>query len=656
MIKHLKSAGEITILKNSHSPTYQSKYYMKSRFFLTFIFALLLSSFVCAQPQQLTLGTFATGFNEPLDLCHAGDDRIFVVEKDGRIHILDQQGVRNSTPFLNIDPRVNSAASERGLLGLAFHPNFQQNGYFYVNYSNASGATVISRFEVSSNPDVADANSEQILITIPQPFSNHNGGCLKFGPDGYLYIGMGDGGSAGDPQGNAQNGASLLAKMLRIDVDGGSPYGIPPSNPYLSNANVRDEIWAFGLRNPWRFSFDRVTDELWIGDVGQDDWEEIDVWPAGSSPSAPNFGWRCYEGNAPYNTAGCGILATYDGPIYVYANNISNGCSITAGFVYRGLRHKNLFGSYFFTDYCSGNLWYTLPDGNGGWITSLYANLDNFDYASFGEDKYGQLYVCGVSSGTIFKMEDTTCVPKAYIDAPGNFVSCKSSVTLQAFADPALSYQWQSNGVDIPGAVTSSYSTALPGNYTVIVIKGGCRDTSDIVALSFAQPAWVQITGLDSVYCTHAPAVMLSATLSGGTFAGPGISGNATFSPTLAGVGIHTISYMVLDSNGCLSQDSVAIRVEVCAGIAPAAQLPGFIFYPNPGRGLFHFEFLQDKIATMQIRVINPLGQIVYADLQQLVPGRQKFSLDLRQLDAGMYFLELEQNGSKSVLKIIIQM
>ncbi len=217
--------------------------------------------------QNVTLESFGPSFDDPVEIKHAGDDRLFIVEQPGEIKILNSNGTVNSTPFLDIRNEVSSNANERGLLGLAFHPNYPSSPYFFVNYTNNSGDTVIAKYSVSSNPDIANTN-ETILLTIDQPYSNHNGGCINFGPDGYLYIGMGDGGSGGDPNNYSQNLNSLLGKMLRIDVDNGSPYTIPNDNPY------GDEIWASGLRNPWKFSFD-TNGDLWIADVGQYTWEEI---------------------------------------------------------------------------------------------------------------------------------------------------------------------------------------------------------------------------------------------------------------------------------------------------------------------------------------------------------------------------------------------
>ncbi len=376
--------------------------------FLTLLAFFLIAQALCAQP-QLALVEFAAGFNQPVDIASAGDSRLFVVEKRGVIRILNRNGQIVAPSFLDISSRVRSAESERGLLGLVFHPRYSQNGFFFVNYTDNSGATKISRFRVKpDNPNEADANSEVVLLTISQPFSNHNAGDLAFGPDGYLYIPMGDGGSGGDPQNASQNRNSLLGKMLRIDVDGGNPYRIPPDNPFPNVSGTRPEIWSLGLRNPWRISFDRLTGDLWIADVGQNAWEEISMQPA-NSRGGENYGWRCYEGNAAFNPNNCGDPAAYKYPEYVYPNEgrTGAGCSVTGGFVYRGSAYPNLRGHYIYADYCSGRVWSLRPDGRGGWINTEWLDGPNNEFSTFGEDERGELYLAALSSGRIFLVTDT---------------------------------------------------------------------------------------------------------------------------------------------------------------------------------------------------------------------------------------------------------
>lgn len=350
--------------------------------------------------QTIALQQFASGFSSPVDIAHAGDSRLFVVQQGGQIRILNANGTINSTPFLNISSLISSG-SERGLLGLAFHPQYASNGFFYINYTNTAGNTVIARYSRSAgNPDVADPASAQVILTITQPFSNHNGGCLRFGPEGYLYIGMGDGGSGGDPQNNAQNINSLLGKMLRIDVSSGTPYSSPPTNAYVGVAGA-DEIWATGLRNPWKFSFDRQTGDLWIADVGQNQIEEINKVPAGTAAGL-NFGWKCYEGNQTYSSP-CSTTGPFTMPVAQY--NHSNGaCSVSGGYVYRGSTYPNMQGKYFFADYCNSRIGYV--ENNGGTVTFTSGFTGNF--TTFGEDINGELYVAGVTSGIVHKVIDSS--------------------------------------------------------------------------------------------------------------------------------------------------------------------------------------------------------------------------------------------------------
>ncbi|MDD5556651.1 MAG: PQQ-dependent sugar dehydrogenase [bacterium] len=359
------------------------------------------------------------GLVRPLYVTHAPGDpgRIFIVEQrdgvTGRVRILDLgTGALLPAPFLSISPV--STGGEQGLLGLAFHPDYADNGFFYVNYTDAGGTKVIARYTVSGDPDIADAASAQTVLTIPQPYENHNGGWMGFGPDGYLYITSGDGGSGGDPHNYAQDLDSLLGKMLRIDVDGddfpgdpGRNYRIPPDNPFADGPGL-DEIWAYGLRNPWRASFDRETGDLWTGDVGQDEREEIDFQP-GASAGGENYGWRCYEGSIPYDTGGCPPPAEMVFPVHDYSHAGGN-CSVTGGSVYRGSAMPWLAGTYFFADFCTARIWSFRFDGanvtefadrtadlapGGGFAINLVS--------SFGEDADGELYICDLG-GEVFRI------------------------------------------------------------------------------------------------------------------------------------------------------------------------------------------------------------------------------------------------------------
>jgi glucose/arabinose dehydrogenase len=369
------------------------------------LIALFFTPLLFAQTFQTQ--AFATGLTQPVDVAHAGDSRLFVVQQNGRVRIVNSNGTVNATDFLNVST-LTTSNGERGLLGIAFHPNYSVNGYFYINYTRTSdGATVIARYTRSStNPDVADSTSASIIMIITQDFSNHNGGCLRFGPDGLLYIGMGDGGSGGDPNNRAQNINSLLGKMLRIDVDNGTPYSSPATNPYAGATAGADEIFFTGMRNPWKFSFDKLNGNMWIADVGQNATEEINRVNAPLTPGL-NMGWRCYEGNTAYNTTGCGAAANYYFPIVTYPLGSGN-CSVVGGYVYRGTNHPSFSGKYIFADYCTGRIGY-IDAVNGGAITWTTSQIANF-LATFGEDVNGELYVASRSGGTLLKLIDPLSV------------------------------------------------------------------------------------------------------------------------------------------------------------------------------------------------------------------------------------------------------
>lgn len=344
-------------------------------------------------------------FSKPLDFQSPEDDtdRIFVVEQGGTIKVFpNNETVSESTTFLDISSNLVNR-DELGLLGLVFHPNYRSNGLFYVMYTSSSDLAVVSSFQVSSsNPDVADASSETILLRIPQPFTNHNGGQLAFGPDGYLYIAAGDGGSGGDPQGNAQNLTNLLGKILRIDVDrteNGLEYAIPSDNPFVSSRSSRHEIYAYGLRNPWRFSFDVQSNVLWAGDVGQNVIEEIDVIESGA-----NYGWNTFEGTQCFNSATCdtnGFVA----PVFEYDQS-ANDRSITGGYVYRGQTLNSLQGLYIYGDFISGKIW-GLSTNLGSTLTNQLLVESRLPISSFGTDSNNELYVCAFD-GAIYKFVEAS--------------------------------------------------------------------------------------------------------------------------------------------------------------------------------------------------------------------------------------------------------
>jgi glucose/arabinose dehydrogenase len=380
----------------------------------------------------ISLNLVAGGFSNPVYVTNAGDGsgRLFVVEQAGRIKIIHNNAITGT--FLDITDRVlspPSGGSEQGLLGMAFPPGYGSGkDYFYVYYTKKDGSNQVSRFHLGGNPNTANPNSEEPIILLNHPtYTNHNGGQLAFGPDGYLYIGTGDGGGAGDPFNNAQNPSSLLGKILRIDVEAGylppmmspfrlyfpiamnSPgstnlaYTIPPDNPYANTPGYRPEIWALGMRNPWRFSFDQQTHDLWIGDVGQNTWEEVDFQPS-SSRGGENYGWNMYEGTSCYKSPCNPSGKTM--PIYTYGHTNGN-CSITGGFVYRGTTYPGMQGIYFFADYCSGTIYQMQRDNNNNWVINPQATSTTYNISSFGEEQSGELYLADRTGGSIYHIVET---------------------------------------------------------------------------------------------------------------------------------------------------------------------------------------------------------------------------------------------------------
>ena len=395
--------------------------------------------------QSLERAFPALSFDRPIFLTHASDrtDRVFVVLQRGRIAVFpNDQAVASTSTFLDIEERVSSRGNEEGLLGLAFDPAYGENGYFYVYYTAAAPRrSVLSRFTTGPGPGVADPASELVLLETPQPYQNHNGGMIAFGPDGYLYVGLGDGGSRGDPGGNGQDLGTLLGTILRLDVRGATaerPYAVPPDNPFVGVAGARPEIWAYGLRNPWRFSFDAASSDaatgvLWALDVGQNAFEEVDLIERGG-----NYGWNITEGFACYLSAECdrGGLTP---PVYAYGHDL--GCSGTGGYVYRGSRAYLLTGAYVYADFCSGRVWALRHDGERV-VEHLELLQTGFRIPSFGEDGSGELYILGFD-GAIYhfaqeKPTEETPAPAPAASAQPDALVPPGSPRLSAWGVAAL--------------------------------------------------------------------------------------------------------------------------------------------------------------------------------------------------------------------------
>lgn len=607
---------------------------MKMKLFPLLI--LLLCEIKGFSQPALSLQTIATGFIKPVDIANSGDDRLFIVEQDGKIKILHSDGSINT--FLNIITKVNSTGSEQGLLGAAFHPDYITNGYFYVNYINNSGNTTISRFTVSaSNPDIANSGSEQILLTITQPFSNHNGGDLAFGPEGYLYIPMGDGGSGGDPQNNAQNKNKLLGKMLRIDVNTGNPYGIPPTNPFVG-INGADEIWAYGFRNPWRFSFDRLTGDIWIGDVGQDQWEELDFQPA-SSTGGENYGWRCYEGNHPFNTSACNLSNPFVFPIFEYPHSFTTGgFAETGGFVYRGSQYPAIYGYYIMCDYVTGNFWTVIPNGAGGWITTKQS-LNKPNIATFGEGFDAELYAANLSNGEIYQVV-TTCQPINLSFSVTNASAPTTSdgaVNLSvAGGNQPYTFSWSN------GASTEDISALTAGTYNVTVTDAsGCSATGSAVVANACGPVTnVTVTNITSTTATinwnpsgaNNYKVIYKKT---GSTSQVNTSGNAV---TLTNLTSST-NYTFKIQNNCPGTSTV-FKVGGAFTTAPLklngiTQMKELTVYPNPSEGIFNIS-AANNIAMIQITDVT--GKKIFEFKSN---GDDVVNIDLSSFSNGVYFLLL---------------
>jgi glucose/arabinose dehydrogenase len=458
----------------------QNLLHIKLRRFSAICILLAVYSLANGQPLLSYSSVINSGLTSPVDVVNAGDgtNRIFIVQRGGTIRVYNGTSFAFLGTFLTISTNFTSGG-ERGLLSLAFHPDYENNGYFFVYYTNGAGGVNVDRFQVSSgDPNVANASSRTNIMSVAKPvvFSNHNGGKLNFGSDGNLYFALGDSGSSGDPGNLAQNGNSYWGKMIRINVNNFTTppyYTVPADNPYVSNPNVLDEIWSLGLRNPWRWSFDRQTGDMWIADVGQNLWEEVH-FQAAPNTGGRNYGWRCYEGNSAFNTSGCLAQSNYETAIFEYPhNNTTGGFSITGGYVYRGAEFSFLNGYYICADYVSGNTWLIRSNGTGGWNTTIQAGLPG-SIAGFGETENGTMYALSLN-GVLYKVNATNPIPVTLTaitaqNANGNVLvkwktSFEQNTSRFEVEYNADGVNWQSAGSVNASGLTNGSSYSLLHNF-----------------------------------------------------------------------------------------------------------------------------------------------------------------------------------------------
>lgn len=613
--------------------------------FVSLIFvAFFVTNYSFSQEIVIGYEVYAQGFNQPVDIAHTGDDRLFVVEQSGIIKIIDQNGNVMPNPFLDITNLVLDNASERGLLGLAFHPDYPNTNYFYVNYTKSGGHTRVSRFSTANDPNTADPNSEFVIMDIDQPEWNHNGGGLKFGPDGYLYIGTGDGGSGGDPWNNSQNPTELLGKMLRIDVDGGSPYAIPPDNPFVNDMSVLDEIWAIGLRNPWRYSFDRETGDLWIGDVGQNAWEEVDMQPA-NSPGGENYGWRCNEGYHIFNVFSCDDNITYTDPVHEYANSNGAGKSITGGFVYRGSEYPGMYGHYIYADYVSGRVWSIKSDGNGGWNNVELDNWTNNQISSFGENKDGELFMAARGQGIIYQVVDECQGFDAEIIAVTNiscFGAADGSIELQILGDNEPFQITWSNGLFSP-----HITDLTAGIYSVEIEDAiGCVKNLEFEILEPNEVAlhMETVIGQSSVWLQGQDGYAnYQWYLDGNPIAGATGSSYEASSD-----GVYTLE--VTDDTGCLYITHEYIVIISSTNEIPNLEKVNII--PNPVKDNFTLQLESTKSLKLTLIILDISGKTNAIESIEFSGSHQQ-SFDISKYASGVYLLKLETEEGQFIKRIV---
>ncbi|MEO1435270.1 MAG: PQQ-dependent sugar dehydrogenase, partial [Bacteroidota bacterium] len=505
--------------------------------------------------------------------------------------------------------------------------------YFFVNYINNAGSSVVARYEVDpATPNVADVNSELILMTVSQPFSNHNGGDLNFGPDGYLYIGLGDGGSFNDPGNRSQNPLTLLGKTLRIDVDNGMPYGIPADNPFVGDASTLDEIWHLGLRNPWRFSFDPLTGDMWIGDVGQDAKEEVNFQPA-NSPGGENYGWRCYEADNAYILGGCADIGTYTFPVLAIPHG-SLGCSITGGFVYRGSDNPGLYGRYIYTDFCSGRISSIRPTDDGDWINEELLNGTDFEYSTFGLDSNNELYLAGINSGNIWKVnDDCTITAEVTIDNEGCAGDLDGSISVVASGTIGqIDYIWSTDetGDNIQNLGAGTYFVTITDDSSCeLIVQVDVDDETPDPEIGLVAGDLITQSGF-AAYQWFLDGVPINGATSD------------TYTPTENGL----YQVQITGNTGCIGVSDPFDFVSTDT-INPI--VAGWLIAPNPV-----VDFLQIEspgiITNGRIRVLDALGRSIY---DQAVDGQVDLNLNTRSWSPGVYFVRFDSESVDWTVKIL---
>ena len=602
------------------------------------ILSLIITGGIRSMAQPIIdLELITTGFNEPVDIASAGDERLFIVSRHGTIEILYPD--LSVSTFLDIDDRVGSGGGEQGLQGLVFHPDYASNGFFYVNYTDTLGDTHISRFSVSAgDPDLADPDSELLLIYADQPANNHNSGDLNFGPDGYLWLCTGNGG--GPANGNAQDTTSILGKVLRIDVDGGSPYAIPADNPFIGEPGV-DEMWALGLRNPWRFSFDRLTGDLWIADVGGAIKEEVNFRPV-SSGGGENYGWQCYE--ASYQSALCDTSIDFTFPIFEYNHNpFTGGYAITGGFVYRGNAYPHLYGYYTTIDYVTGNAWALHSDGMGGWLVDTLGFLVDH-ITSFGEDQNGEIYACEKDAGNIYRLKDlcgSFALTSDITDETALGVSDGSIDLTVTGGNAPYSISWST------GASSEDLSGLSADTYTVTVTDDlGCVQTGVYEVAQLCGPAIdVQVSDITTSSATiswspsGAGLYKVQYITMGGT---PGQITTPDTSVTLSGLDAGAV-YVFRVRNKC-SGTTATYTASGAFMTDPLrdGMVSGLEVFPNPTTGLLYLQSdMQDT--PVMIRDVSGNPVMHYNDCPDVI--------DLSGLPNGIYILEIHGRSQQIILQ-----